>query len=51
TRFEAANTIRGQHGITYVRNCGHGSYSIETAQHEISFFFPKFDMKSIPSTN
>lgn len=25
TIFEAENTIRGQHGITDTRNCGHGS--------------------------
>jgi nucleoside-diphosphate kinase len=64
TIFEAEDTIRGQHGVTDTRNCGHGSgiemiYSIlinyflykldssETAQREINFFFPEFDMKSI----
>src|SRR5689334_21873820 len=65
TIFEAENTIRGQHGITDTRNCGHGSGyrndlysilinyfiykidSIETAQREINFFFPEFDIKSI----
>ncbi len=25
TIFEAENTIRGQHGVTDTRNCGHGS--------------------------
>ncbi|UJR23983.1 hypothetical protein I4U23_026949 [Adineta vaga] len=47
TVFEAENTIRGQHGVTDTRNCGHGSDSTETAQREINFFFPEFDMKSL----
>ena len=64
TIFEAENTIRGQHGITDTRNCGHGSGiermccfcavrkiclsidSIETAEREIKFFFPEFDLST-----
>ncbi|PVD23593.1 hypothetical protein C0Q70_16865 [Pomacea canaliculata] len=45
TIYEAPHTIRGQYGLTDTRNCAHGSDSEATAQKEIQFFFPEFDIE------
>ncbi|XP_030577397.1 nucleoside diphosphate kinase 6 [Archocentrus centrarchus] len=41
-RFTSPASIRGQFGLTDTRNTSHGSDSPESAQREISFFFPDF---------
>ncbi|KAJ8391553.1 hypothetical protein AAFF_G00088750 [Aldrovandia affinis] len=41
-RYVAPGTIRAQFGLTDTRNTTHGSDSEESAQKEISFFFPEF---------
>lgn len=46
TIFTHPDSIRGQFGLTDTRNGTHGSDSPETAQREIKFFFPEFDMDS-----
>ncbi|GAB0090115.1 Nucleoside diphosphate kinase [Sergentomyia squamirostris] len=38
-------SIRGKFGISDTRNAAHGSDSQETAEKEIKFFFPNFDVK------
>ncbi|XP_059622976.1 nucleoside diphosphate kinase 6-like [Phlebotomus argentipes] len=38
-------SIRGRFGISDTRNAAHGSDSQETAEKEIKFFFPAFDVK------
>ena len=44
TIYTAPNSIRGQFGLTDTRNCTHGSDSEASAQKEIAFFFPEFDV-------
>ncbi|XP_012680164.1 nucleoside diphosphate kinase 6 [Clupea harengus] len=41
-RYTSPNTIRAQFGLTDTRNTTHGSDSVESAQREITFFFPEF---------
>uniref|UniRef100_A0A3B4FGF2 Nucleoside diphosphate kinase n=1 Tax=Pundamilia nyererei TaxID=303518 RepID=A0A3B4FGF2_9CICH len=41
-RFNSPASIRGQFGLTDTRNTTHGSDSLESAQREITFFFPDF---------
>lgn len=41
-RFTSPASIRAQFGLTDTRNTTHGSDSAESAQREISFFFPDF---------
>ncbi|CAH1180494.1 unnamed protein product [Phaedon cochleariae] len=43
-QFEAANTIRGQYGLSDTRNATHGSDSEQSAEREIKIFFPEFNM-------
>jgi len=42
-QYEAPSSVRGQFGLTDTRNAVHGSDSVESANREISFFFPEFD--------
>ena len=44
TRYTHPDSIRGQFGVTDTRNSSHGSDSDQSAQQEINFFFPEFDM-------
>lgn len=44
TRYTEPETIRGLFGLSDTRNCSHGSDSLETAEREIKFFFPNFDL-------
>ncbi|XP_026196451.1 nucleoside diphosphate kinase 6 [Anabas testudineus] len=41
-RYTVPSSIRAQFGLTDTRNTTHGSDSVESAQREISFFFPDF---------
>ncbi|XP_072218673.1 nucleoside diphosphate kinase 6 [Leuresthes tenuis] len=41
-RYTSPSSIRAQFGLTDTRNTTHGSDSPESAQREISFFFPDF---------
>ncbi|XP_034554885.1 nucleoside diphosphate kinase 6 [Notolabrus celidotus] len=41
-RFTSPASIRAQFGLTDTRNTTHGSDSVESAQREITFFFPDF---------
>ncbi|XP_062407215.1 nucleoside diphosphate kinase 6 isoform X2 [Sardina pilchardus] len=41
-RYTSPDTIRAQFGLTDTRNTTHGSDSAESAQREITFFFPEF---------
>lgn len=41
-KYTSPASIRGQFGLTDTRNTTHGSDSVESAQREISFFFPDF---------
>ncbi|AWP19956.1 hypothetical protein SMAX5B_008208 [Scophthalmus maximus] len=41
-RYSSPASIRAQFGLTDTRNTTHGSDSVESAQREISFFFPDF---------
>ncbi|GLD59799.1 nucleoside diphosphate kinase 6-like protein [Lates japonicus] len=41
-RYTSPASIRAQFGLTDTRNTTHGSDSVESAQREISFFFPDF---------
>ncbi|XP_037607611.1 nucleoside diphosphate kinase 6 [Sebastes umbrosus] len=41
-RYTSPATIRAQFGLTDTRNTTHGSDSVESAQREISFFYPDF---------
>ncbi|KAM9703133.1 nucleoside diphosphate kinase 6 isoform 1-T3 [Menidia menidia] len=43
-RYTSPGSIRAQFGLTDTRNTTHGSDSPESAQREISFFFPDFQM-------
>ncbi|XP_069117813.1 nucleoside diphosphate kinase 6-like [Argopecten irradians] len=38
------DSIRGQFGLTDTRNSTHGSDSVESAQKEMHFFFPEFNV-------
>ena len=44
TRYTDPNTIRGMFGLSDTRNCSHGSDSLETAEREMKFFFPNFNI-------
>uniref|UniRef100_A0A672H2H5 Nucleoside diphosphate kinase n=1 Tax=Salarias fasciatus TaxID=181472 RepID=A0A672H2H5_SALFA len=44
-RYTSPDSIRGQFGLTDTRNTTHGSDSPESAQREISFFFPDFSVE------
>ncbi|XP_029352469.1 nucleoside diphosphate kinase 6 [Echeneis naucrates] len=44
-KYTSPASLRGQFGLTDTRNTTHGSDSVESAQREISFFFPDFCMK------
>ncbi|KAG7508777.1 hypothetical protein JOB18_024045 [Solea senegalensis] len=44
-RFTSPASIRAQYGLTDTRNTTHGSDSVESAQREISFFFPDFSVE------
>ena len=51
SRFSHPNTIRGQFGLTDTRNSSHGSDSEATAEAEINFFFPEFDLEQWNKTD
>ena len=51
SRFTHPNTIRGQFGLTDTRNSSHGSDSEATAEAEINFFFPEFDLEQWNKTD
>uniref|UniRef100_A0A3Q3XDD4 Nucleoside diphosphate kinase n=1 Tax=Mola mola TaxID=94237 RepID=A0A3Q3XDD4_MOLML len=44
-RYTSPASLRAQFGLTDTRNTTHGSDSVESAQREISFFFPDFSME------
>ncbi|XP_013793367.2 nucleoside diphosphate kinase 6-like [Limulus polyphemus] len=44
-QYEAPYSIRARFGISDTRNAAHGSDSSQTAEKEIRFFFPHFDIK------
>ena len=44
TRYTDPDTIRGMFGLSDTRNCSHGSDSLETAEREMKFFFPNFNV-------
>ncbi|XP_076354103.1 nucleoside diphosphate kinase 6-like [Tachypleus tridentatus] len=44
-QYEAPSSIRAKFGISDTRNVAHGSDSSQTAEKEIRFFFPNFDIK------
>lgn len=44
-QYTSPATIRAQFGLTDTRNTTHGSDSSESAQREIHFFFPEFQMQ------
>ena len=44
TGFTHPDSIRGKFGLTDTRNCSHGSDAAATAEREIQFFFPDFDL-------
>ncbi|XP_028295764.1 nucleoside diphosphate kinase 6 isoform X1 [Gouania willdenowi] len=44
-RYTSPTSVRAQFGLTDTRNTAHGSDSAESAQKEISFFFPEFCAK------
>ena len=44
SRYTNPNSIRGSFGLSDTRNCSHGSDSLETAEREINFFFPTFNV-------
>ncbi|KAF6030395.1 hypothetical protein EB796_011312 [Bugula neritina] len=44
-QYESPTSIRGLYGISDTRNAAHGSDSVQSAEHEIQFFFPEFDYK------
>ncbi len=44
TVYSEPDSIRGRFGLTDTRNSTHGSDSETTAQREIKFFFPEFDI-------
>ena len=44
-QYTHPNSIRGRLGLSDTRNAAHGSDSPETAEKEIQFFFPNFDIK------
>lgn len=45
------NSIRGKFGLSDTRNACHGSDSMASAEREIKFFFPDFDVKKWVSEN
>eukprot|EP00112_Aurelia_sp_Birch-Aquarium-sp1_P027012 Seg997.3 transcript_id=Seg997.3/GoldUCD/mRNA.D3Y31 product="Nucleoside diphosphate kinase 6" protein_id=Seg997.3/GoldUCD/D3Y31 len=47
----APNSIRALYGISDTRNVGHGSDCDETAQREVNFFFPEFNVDEWNSKN
>lgn len=43
--YQEPGSIRGRYGLTDTRNSTHGSDSEKSAQREIEFFFPEFDVE------
>lgn len=47
--YENPDCIRAKYGLTDTRNVTHGSDSVSSAEQEIKFFFPEFDLEQFKS--